>query len=50
MRRGHAEDAAPGQLLEDGLRQRRALVRVGAGPQLVEQHQRSIVHLLEQVA
>ena len=43
--RGHDEGAAALEVLEDRLGERRSLVGVGAGSQLVQEHQRAVVHL-----
>ena len=50
VRRGDAERAALGQLLEHRLGERRAVVGIGAGAELVEEHERALVHLLEHLA
>ena len=38
-----------GQLLEHRLGERRAVVGIGAGAELVQDHQRALVHVLEHV-
>jgi hypothetical protein len=49
VRGGHGRAAHLQQALQDGLGQRRALRRVGAGGQLVQQHQAVALHSAQDV-
>ena len=47
MRRHDGERLSREQLVEDRHRERTTLLRIGAGPELIEQHERAIVGVIE---
>jgi hypothetical protein len=50
VRRGHRQRAPLGQLFQHGLRERRPVVGIGAGAQLVQHDERPLVDVFEHEA